>query len=42
MPWGVIKLDDGLALICDLESFSRSMEAAVLDQAMNEEAAREA
>ncbi len=36
---GVIKLDDGLALICDLEKFLSDDESALLDNAMNEEAA---
>jgi purine-binding chemotaxis protein CheW len=37
---GVIKLEDGLALICDLEKFLTLDEADVLEEAMNKEAAR--
>ncbi len=35
----VIKLDDGLALIYDLEKFLSVDETAVLDKVMNEKAA---
>jgi purine-binding chemotaxis protein CheW len=38
---GVIKLDDGLALIYDLEKFLSSDEASVLEEAMSKETARE-
>ncbi len=37
---GVIKFDDGLALIYDLEKFLSADEAAALDEAMEKEAAR--
>jgi purine-binding chemotaxis protein CheW len=38
---GVIKLDDGLALIYDLEKFLSLDETSVLEEAMSKEAARE-